>query len=95
MYKRQDENKDGYAKSDVLNRLQNLKPNSLMIMHGMADDNVLLDNTTRVIAALQAKGIPFETMLYPGERHGLKGNAKKKHQFQSALDFFNRHLKAN
>ena len=90
-----DENKDGYAQSDVLNRLHNLKPNSLMIMHGMADDNVLFDNTTRVIAALQAKSIPFETMLYPGEKHGLKGNAKKKHQFQSALDFFDRHLKAN
>jgi dipeptidyl-peptidase 4 len=87
------ENIDGYAKSDVLNRLENIKPNSLMIMHGMADDNVLLDNTTRVMGALQAKGIAFESMLYPGERHGLKGHLKKKHQWQLMLDYFDRHLK--
>lgn len=88
-----EENKEGYAASDVLNRIENIKPNSLMIMHGMADDNVLLDNTTRVMSALQAKGIPFESMLYPGERHGLKGYMKRKSQFESMLDFFNRHLK--
>lgn len=86
-------NKDGYAASDVLNRIGNIKPNSLLIAHGMADDNVLLINTTRVAAELQKRGVPFEMMLYPGEHHGLKGYAKRKFQWNLMTDFFERKLK--
>ena len=87
------DNVDGYARSDVLNRLDNLKPGSLLLMHGMADDNVLLSNTTRVMAALQKKSIPFELMLYPGERHGVRGNPKNLQRYRLYLDFFDRKLK--
>jgi dipeptidyl-peptidase-4 len=34
---------------DVIPRLDRIRPGSLMLMHGMADDNVLLSNTTRVM----------------------------------------------
>ena len=81
------------AMSDVLNRIDNLKPGSLLLMHGMADDNVLLSNTTRVMAALQKKSIPFELMLYPGERHGVRGNPKNLQRYRLYLDFFDRKLK--
>ena len=87
-------NPEGYAAGDVLNRIDNLKPGSLLLMHGMADDNVQLTNSTRVMAALQKKGVPFELMLYPGERHGLKGNERNLQRFRLQLDFFNRKLKA-
>ncbi len=88
-----DENKDGYAASDVLNRLANLKPGSLLLMHGMADDNVIFENSTRLIAALQKKDIAFELMLYPGERHGAAGSrAKGAHVLRTQLDFFARKL---
>jgi dipeptidyl-peptidase-4 len=86
-------NPKGYAGGDVLNRIDNLKPGSLLLMQGMADDNVQLTNSTRVMAALQKKGVPFELMLYPGERHGLKGNARNLQKFRLQLDFFNRKLK--
>ena len=89
------DNPDGYAKSDVLNRLDNLKPGVLLLMQGMSDDNVQLSNSTRVMAALQKKGVPFELMLYPGERHGLKGNERNLQKFRLQLDFFNRKLKPN
>ena len=88
-----DGNPTGYANSDVLNRLDNLKPGSLLLMQGMADDNVQLANSTRVMLALQKKSIPFELMLYPGERHGLKGNERGLQRFRMQLDFFNRKLK--
>ncbi len=88
-------NPDGYAKSDVLNRIDNLKPGSLLLMQGMADDNVQLSNSTRVIAALQKKSVPFELMLYPGERHGIRGNPKNLQRYRLYLDFFNRKLKPN
>ena len=87
------DNPVGYANSDVLNRLGNLKPGSLLLMQGMADDNVQFSNSTRVMAALQLKSVPFELMLYPGERHGLKGNARNLQRFRVQLDFFNRKLK--
>ena len=87
-------NPEGYAAGDVLNRIDNLKPGTLLLMHGMADDNVQLTNSTRVMAALQKKGVPFELMLYPGERHGLKGNERNLQRFRLQLDFFNRKLKA-
>jgi dipeptidyl-peptidase-4 len=89
-----DENKDGYAQSDVLNRLNRLKPGSLLLLHGMADDNVIFENSTRVIAALQKSGTPFEMMLYPGERHSA-GSSKTKglHVLDTHLEFFDRQLK--
>jgi dipeptidyl-peptidase-4 len=87
------DNPEGYARSDVLNRIDNLKPGSLLLMQGMADDNVQFANSTRVMLALQKKGAPFELMLYPGERHGLKGNERNMQRFLLDLDFFNRKLK--
>jgi len=89
-----DENKDGYANSDVLNRLKNLKPGSLLLLHGMADDNVIFENSTRLIAAMQKNAIPFEMMLYPGERHSAPGSKTKGlHVLKTHLAFFDRQLK--
>jgi dipeptidyl-peptidase-4 len=89
-----DENKEGYANSDALNRLKNLKPGSLLLLHGMADDNVIFENSTRLIAAMQKNAIPFEMMLYPGERHSAPGSKTKGlHVLKTHLEFFDRQLK--
>lgn len=82
-------NVDGYAASDVLARLDNMT-GRLLLMHGMADDNVIFENSTRVLNALQAKSIPFETMVYPGQRHGIRGNDRQLHQWRTYLDFLDR-----
>jgi dipeptidyl-peptidase-4 len=88
-----DENQAGYAASDVLNRLDQLKPGALLLMHGMADDNVIFENSTRLIAALEKKNVLFETMLYPGERHSApRSRAKGAHLLRTQLDFFARKL---
>jgi dipeptidyl-peptidase-4 len=87
------ENIEGYTHSDALNRLGLIKPGSMLLVHGMADDNVLLANSTRVMTALQEKNIAFESMLYPGERHGIRGAAKQRHRQNLYLDFFARKLK--
>ncbi len=89
-----DENKAGYAYADLNTRLDHLKPDSLLLLHGMADDNVILENSTRVIAALQKKAIPFEMALYPGERHSAgSGKSKGLSVLKTHLDFFDRKLK--
>nr|MBP9232184.1 S9 family peptidase [Phenylobacterium sp.] len=82
-----------YADSDVLNRVARLKSGSLLLMHGMADDNVTFDNSTRLMAALQAQGTTFETMMYPGLRHRAGWTqAHLLHRMRTTLDFFGRKL---
>jgi dipeptidyl-peptidase-4 len=88
------DNPQGYRQSQVTSRLGNLKPGSLMIIHGMADDNVVFENSTRVIYELQGRGIPFEMMAYPGLRHRTGWTSKPMiHRTEITLDFFNRKLK--
>ena len=88
------DNADGYAKSQVIARLGDMRPGSLLLVHGMADDNVIFENSTRVIYRLQQRGIPFEMMTYPGLRHRTGWNSKSlKHRTEATLDFFNRKLK--
>jgi dipeptidyl-peptidase-4 len=88
------DNTAGYAATEVVSRLPRLKPASVLIMHGMADDNVTFDHTTRVLYALQAQGTPFETMVYPGLRHRGGWTPKNRmHRAMMTVDFFDRKLK--
>jgi len=82
-------NAEGYAASDVVDQLDQ-STGRLLLLHGMADDNVIFENATRVIDALQAKSVPFEMMLYPGQRHGIRGNERQLQQWRTYLDFFDR-----
>ena len=66
-----------------------------MLIHGMADDNVTFDNTTRLMAELQERGILFELMTYPGQRHGIRGQALATHLMKTRMSFLDRHLKAD
>jgi dipeptidyl-peptidase-4 len=71
-----------------------MKPGSLLLLHGMADDNVIFENSTRLIAELQKKAIPFEMALYPGERHSAPGSKTKGLSvLKTHLEFFGRKLK--
>ncbi|MBW3139692.1 S9 family peptidase [Ferrimonas balearica] len=65
----------------------------LLIYHGMADDNVLFTNTTRLIKLLQDEGKQFDLMTYPGKKHSLRGEATRVHWHTMMADFFDRHLK--
>jgi dipeptidyl-peptidase-4 len=82
-------NAEGYAASDVVDQLDQ-STGRLLLLHGMADDNVIFENATRVIDTLQAKSVPFEMMLYPGQRHGIRGNERQLQQWRTYLDFFDR-----
>ena len=90
MGKPQDE-ADAYTKASVLPRLKNVK-RPLLILHGMADDNVTIDNSTAAFDALQVASIPFETMVYPGQKHGIREKARAKHVQLTILNFFDRTL---
>ncbi len=88
------DNPAGYSDAEVTARLSRLKPGVLMIMHGMADDNVTFDNSTKAMAALQGMGTAFELMTYPGLRHRAGWTqANRLHRARTMLDFFERKLK--
>ena len=88
------DNPEGYRLSQVTGRLDAVRPGSLLLVHGMADDNVIFENSTRVLAGLQAKGIAFEMMTYPGLRHRTGWTSKPlMHRTLATLDFFGRKLK--
>jgi dipeptidyl-peptidase 4 len=87
------DNPAGYANAEVTARLDRMKPGTLMLIHGMADDNVVFENSTRVMAALQARAIGFETMLYPGLRHRAGWTQEDLlHRTRTILDYFGRKL---
>jgi len=81
-----------YENSSVFKYVDGFK-GDLLLIHGMADDNVFFDNSVKLMATLQNAGKPFELMTYPGKKHGIRGEATRKHLWNLALDFFNRKLK--
>lgn len=85
-------NPDGYEAASVFPYLDNLST-PLLLVHGMADDNVTFDNTTRLIAALQERGKPFELMTYPGQRHGIRPPSLQTHLMRTRMNFLDPHLK--
>ncbi|HEY0027858.1 MAG TPA: S9 family peptidase [Allosphingosinicella sp.] len=65
----------------------------LLLLHGMADDNVVFENSTAMIAALQAAKKPFELMVYPGATHAVTGEARQIHLWTTIEDFLDRRVK--
>jgi dipeptidyl-peptidase-4 len=85
-------NADGYEASGVFPYTENLAA-PLLLIHGMADDNVLFTNSTKLMKALQEDGRPFDVMTYPGSKHGLmRVPATGQHVFAHILRFFRQHL---
>ncbi len=79
-----------YAKSGVLPYVANIK-GPLLVMHGLADDNVLFTNSTVLFSRLQQLRKPFDVMTYPGGKHGLLRHADMgPHGYLTVKGFFDR-----
>jgi len=64
----------------------------LLMLHGMADDNVVFENSTVMYAALQQAGRPFEMMAYPGQTHAFT-TPNSLHRWKTIEDFLDRRVK--
>ncbi len=93
MSKPQD-NPDGYADSGVFAHLDGLR-SPLLLLHGMADDNVLFANSTRLMSELQKRGVLFSLMTYPGAKHGISNPAAHLHVMRTLFNYFETHFKSN
>jgi len=81
----------GYEQSSVFPYIDKLR-GELLLIHGMADDNVLFTNSTKLYKALQDIGTPFQMMTYPGSKHALHERSVSIHRFNALFKFFEDNL---
>jgi len=80
------ENADGYDDNSPINHVDKLKGKYLLV-HGMADDNVHLQNTSDMISALVAADKQFDLFVYPNKNHGIYGGNTRFHLYQKMTNF--------
>jgi dipeptidyl-peptidase-4 len=85
-------NPDGYERTSVIKAAKNLS-GTLLLIHGLIDDNVHAQNTVKLAYELQRANKSFELMLYPRSRHGVTDPQLVKHMRTLMLDFTLRTLK--
>jgi dipeptidyl-peptidase-4 len=86
-----DENPQAYDENYLLGEAPNLtKP--LLLMHGLADDNVHPTHTMRMSAALLAADKPHDLMLLPGIGHAAIGSPATEAILHTQAAFLRRHL---
>ena len=82
------ENPEGYNLTSVVKAARDLH-GKLLIVHGIMDDNVHMQNTAQLIQELQqANKLNFEVMFYPRSRHGILS----RHHQRLLIDFMQRTL---
>lgn len=85
-------NPDGYAANALVPRMKALD-GKLLLAHGLSDDNVVIANFTALTAELETQGKLFETAVYPGQSHAIRGEKPLTHLTRTFIDFFDRRLK--
>nr|WP_151954280.1 DPP IV N-terminal domain-containing protein [Sphingomonas sp. EC-HK361] len=81
-----------YASSTAWAEASKIK-DPLLIVHGMSDDNVFLDNSLKAVAEMQKTDTPFEMMFYPGYTHRVGGPGISQHLWGTILEFLDREVK--
>lgn len=89
---RPQDNAGGYAASSALSYAKDMK-GKLLVMHGMADDNVLFLHSTKLFRKLQDLGKPFDVMVYPGAKHSLTRQHDGRHAYGTIKRFFDENLR--
>jgi len=59
----------------------------LLLIHGMADDNVVFENSSELISELQENNAAFDMMLYPGYTHRISGENISPHLWNTIMRF--------
>lgn len=84
-------NEAGYAASD-LSRLAPKLEGKLLIVHALMDENVHFQNTAQLVDALVAADKDFEMFVFPGERHGYRSPAARRHALRRVTDYLMQNL---
>ena len=86
------ENASGYDKNSPINHVDKLK-GAYLLVHGTGDDNVHVQNTTRMINALVEANKQFDLFVYPDRAHGIrKGDNTRLHLYTKMTTFIDANL---
>jgi dipeptidyl-peptidase-4 len=85
------ENASGYDDNSPVNHAHKMNGKFLLI-HGMADDNVHLQNAVDLSEELIRNNKDFEMLYYPNRNHGIRGNGATIHLFTKVTDFITSNL---
>ena len=85
------ENASGYDDNSPINHVDKLKGDYLII-HGSADDNVHVQNTTRMVEALIQADKQFEWLIYPDKNHSIFGGNTRLHLYKKMTNFIDKTL---
>ncbi|MFN2135722.1 MAG: alpha/beta fold hydrolase [Candidatus Promineifilaceae bacterium] len=86
------ENAGGYRNSSVMAHVDNLQ-GSILLVHGLIDENVHFRHTARLINALITARKPYDLLLFPDERHSPRSLADRVYLEEHVRNFFEKHLK--
>jgi dipeptidyl-peptidase-4 len=84
-------NSAGYEKADVMNLAKDLTGN-LLLVHGLADDNVHVQHSWLYVDALVQAGKQFEMQMYVDDNHSIRKTANKEHLHKRILLFLEKNL---
>lgn len=84
------ENPKGYDCSP-LHRYEKIKGN-LLLVHGMADDNVHFQNSAELAEALVQLGYQFDMQVYTNRNHSIYGGNTRRHLVTLIENFLDAHL---
>ena len=84
------ENPDGYAVNPI-QRVDKLH-GALLLVHGLADDNVHPQNTFEYTEALVQADKDFRQLIYTNRNHSIFGGNTRNHLMRQMVDWFNQHL---
>jgi len=88
-----DDNPEVYTRANLLERDPAGLDERLLIVHGMADDNVFPRHSLALVSRLQDAGVQFDLMLYPGKTHLIAGKQTRAHLYGMMFAFFEKHLR--
>lgn len=86
------ENPAAYEATSLINRANNLE-RPLLIIHGLADDNVLVANSLRLSSALLAAGKTHSVLPLSGVTHMTPQEVIAENLMLAELEFFQEHLR--
>ncbi len=86
------ENGENYDKTSAISRVHNLN-GRLLLMHGMADDNVHVRNSIEYSEALVQADKQFDMHYYTNRNHSIYGGNTRYHIFTKMFNFWNEKLK--
>lgn len=80
------ENPDGYDHNSPMHFTDGME-GKLLLIHGMADDNVHLQNSAELVKALVDSNKQFDMVFYPNKNHGIRGGNYSFHVYSKMTEF--------